>query len=52
MAVPRAELRDRLESWMRETDDPLLAGHVDPPRGVDINLPAQRSASEPTTRIG
>jgi N-sulfoglucosamine sulfohydrolase len=46
-----AELRDRLEGWMRETDDPLLAGHVDPPHGVEINLPDQRSASEPTTRI-
>jgi hypothetical protein len=37
---------------MGETDDPLLAGHVDPPAGVEINLPDQRSASEPTTRIG
>jgi hypothetical protein len=46
-----AELRGRLEAWMRETDDPLLAGHVDPPPGVEINLPDQRSASEPTTRV-
>ena len=46
-----AELRGRLEAWMRDTDDPLLAGHVDPPPGVDINLPDQLSASEPTTRI-
>jgi N-sulfoglucosamine sulfohydrolase len=46
------DLRGRLERWMRETDDPLLAGHVDPPPGVEINLPDQRSASEPTTRIG
>src|SRR5437764_3143644 len=29
-----ADLRGRLEAWMRETDDPLLAGHVDPPPGV------------------
>ena len=46
------DLRARLEAWMRETDDPLLAGHVDPPPGVEINLPDQRSASDPTTRIG
>src|SRR4051794_8792581 len=46
-----ADLRARLEAWMRETDDPLLAGHVDPPPGVEINHPDQRSASEPTTRV-
>ncbi|HLH14021.1 MAG TPA: sulfatase [Solirubrobacteraceae bacterium] len=46
-----AQLRERLERWMRETEDPLLAGHVDPPPGVEINLPDQLSASEPTTRV-
>lgn len=46
-----AELRARLEAWMSETSDPLLAGHVDPPPGVEINLPDQLSASEPTVRI-
>ena len=45
------ELRGRLHDWMQETDDPLLAGHVDPPPGVELNLPDQLSASEPTIRI-
>jgi N-sulfoglucosamine sulfohydrolase len=46
-----ADLRAHLQRWMEKTDDPLLAGHVDPPSGVDINLPDQLSASEPTTHI-
>ena len=45
------ELRARLESWMQATNDPLLAGHVDPPSGVEINLPDQLSATDPTTLI-
>ena len=46
-----ADLRARLERWMRDTEDPLLAGHVDPPPGVEVNLPDQLSASEPTVLI-
>ena len=32
-----AELRERLEDWMRETDDPLLDGPVEPPPGALVN---------------
>ncbi|MDX6664284.1 MAG: N-sulfoglucosamine sulfohydrolase [Solirubrobacteraceae bacterium] len=46
------DLRARLLEWQRDTGDPLaVADHVDPPHGVDINTPDQRSASEPTTHI-
>jgi len=36
---------------MRETDDPLLTGRVDPPRGVEVNDPSQRSATDHTTQV-
>jgi arylsulfatase A-like enzyme len=42
------DLRQRLDVWMRDTNDPLLRGHVDPPPGVEMNDPDQRSAGEPT----
>jgi N-sulfoglucosamine sulfohydrolase len=45
-------LRDRLDGWMHETEDPLLIGDPEPPEGAEINDPDQLSASEPTTRIG
>jgi N-sulfoglucosamine sulfohydrolase len=47
-ADTRRELSDRLEQWMRKTDDPLLYGPVHPPAGVELNLPDQLSPSEPT----
>jgi N-sulfoglucosamine sulfohydrolase len=43
----RAELSGRLEAWMRETDDPLLYGDVEPPLGAVVNDPAAYSASDP-----
>jgi arylsulfatase A-like enzyme len=47
-AEVEAELRERLEAWMRETEDPLLDGPVAAPPGVELNDPDQRSADDPT----
>jgi len=47
-----ADLQERLEAWMRDTEDPLLHGDPDPPPGAEVNDPDQISASEPVTRIG
>jgi N-sulfoglucosamine sulfohydrolase len=41
-----AELRERLERWMIDTDDPLLDGDVAPPPGAVLNTPDARSAAE------
>jgi arylsulfatase A-like enzyme len=47
-----AELRDRLETWMQTTDDPLLTGSVAPPEGAEVNDPAGVSPSESTGDTG
>ncbi len=47
-----ADLRARLERWMRETDDPLLRGQVPAPPGAELNDPDGASPREPTRRIG
>jgi N-sulfoglucosamine sulfohydrolase len=44
-----ADLRERMEEWMRQTDDPLLHGPVEPPEGADLNHPAGLSAAESPT---
>ena len=38
-AEVRAELAERLDAWMRETDDPLLHGDVEPPPGAEVTDP-------------
>jgi hypothetical protein len=45
-------MRDRLDAWMVQTDDPLLRGDPTPPPGAEVNDPDQISASEPRIRIG
>ena len=34
----RAESAERLARWMRDTDDPLLAGYVPKTAGARVNL--------------
>ena len=41
------DMRARLDRWMRETDDPLLQGHVPAPPEAELNDPAGRSPRDP-----
>lgn len=49
LAEIEADLKQRLEDWMRRTDDPLLDGPVPPAPGTVYNTVDQLSADEPTT---
>lgn len=42
-----ADMRARLDRWMRETDDPLLQGPVPAPPGVELNDPEGLSPRDP-----
>jgi len=42
-----AELRGRLDQWMRDTDDPLLDGPVPPPAGAMVSEQSQVSPDDP-----
>ncbi|MGK2933282.1 MAG: sulfatase family protein [Solirubrobacterales bacterium] len=45
------ELRNRLDEWMKNTDDPLLDGPVPAPPGAAINDPDQVSPDEPLISV-
>lgn len=42
----RDDLYNRLERWMKETDDPLRLGDVPIPPGAQVNDPASKSVNE------
>ena len=47
LADVAADLRDRLDRWMVDTDDPLLDGPVPLPPGAWANAPDQRRRASP-----
>jgi len=47
-AKPLADMRARLDAWMKRTADPLLQGPVKAPAGAVVNDPDGISPNEPT----
>ena len=45
------EMKERLQRWMKDTDDPLLEGDVPAPSGAKVNDPDGISANEPPQMI-
>jgi arylsulfatase A-like enzyme len=45
-----AEMRQRLDAWMKETDDPLLGDSIQVPEGILLNDPDGLSPAEPLAR--
>lgn len=46
-AAVLADMRERLDNWMRDTDDPLLQGHIPAPPEAELNDPDGRSPRDP-----
>ena len=46
-----AEMRGRLDGWMRKTKDPLLEGPIKPQPGATTNDPDGNSPNEPVKRL-
>ncbi len=51
-AATLADMRARLDRWMRDTDDPLLLGQVPAPPGAELNDPDGPSPRGPMTKVG
>lgn len=45
------EMRQRMDSWMRATNDPLLHGPVKAPPGATVNNPNEISPRDPVTLV-
>jgi N-sulfoglucosamine sulfohydrolase len=45
------DMRTRLTTWMRETEDPVLDGPVPAPKGAEVNGRNQLSPTDPTTTV-
>jgi hypothetical protein len=46
-----ADMRKRLNDWMRATSDPLLRGNIPAPQGARVNDPNGISPSEPVQTV-